>query len=79
MKYFSRLFLLPVLLLLNIAFASISFADITKDMRAVMKVLSSQSCAHGMGKLFSENHEIMVLLIGNAFVEKNLALNRQNN
>lgn len=73
MKYFYRLFLLPVLLILNIAFASISFADITKDMRAVMKVLSSQSCAQGMGKLFSENHEIMVLLIGNAFVEKNFS------
>ena len=73
MKYFSRLFLLPVLLLLNIAFASISFADITKDMRAVMKVLSSQSCAQGMGNLFSKNHEIFVLLLGDTIVEKNFS------
>jgi len=73
MQYFARLFLLPVFLLLNIAFASSSFADITKDMRAYMKVFSSQSCTKGIGKLFSENHEIMVLLMGNAFVEKNFS------
>jgi hypothetical protein len=73
MQYFSRLFLLPFFLLLNIAFASSSFADITKDMRAYMKVFSSQSCTQGIGKLFSENHEIMVLLMGNAFVEKNFS------
>ena len=71
MQYFSRLFFLPVLLLLNIAFASSSFADITKDMRAIMKVFSSQSCAQGMGNLFSKNHEIFVLLLGDTIVENN--------
>ena len=71
MQYFSRLFFLPVLLLLNIAFASSSFADITKDMRAIMKVFSSKSCAQGMGNLFSKNHEIFVLLLGDTIVENN--------
>ena len=73
MKYFSRLFLLPVFLLLNVAFANSSFADITKDMRAIMKVFTSQSCAQGIGKLFSENHEILVLLLGDTLVEKNFS------
>ena len=73
MKYFSRLFLLPVFLILNVAFANSSFADITKDMRAIMKVFTSQSCAQGIGKLFSENHEILVLLLGDTLVEKNFS------
>jgi len=73
MKYFSRLFLLPVFLILNVAFANSSFANITKDMRAIMKVFTSQSCAQGIGKLFSENHEILVLLLGDTLVEKNFS------
>ena len=73
MKYFSRLFLLPVFLILNVAFANSSFANITKDMRAIMKVFTSQSCAQGIGKLFSENHEILVILLGDTLVEKNFS------
>ena len=51
--------------------ASTTAADITKDMRAIVKVFSNQSCTAGIGKLFSENHEIMVLLLGDSFVDKN--------
>ena len=78
MKFFSkepsvvsRSTLLPILLSLNVMFASATFADITKDMREMFKVLSNQSCVAGMGKLFSEHHEIMVLLLGDSFVDKN--------
>lgn len=67
----SRSILLPILFLLNILFATNALADITKDMRAMVKVFSNQSCAAGLGKLFSENHEIMVLIIGDSFVDKN--------
>jgi len=67
----TRSILLPILILINMMFASTTFADITKDMRAILKVFSNQSCAAGMGKLFSENHEIMVLILGDSLVDKN--------
>ena len=67
----SRSILLPILLVLNMLFASATFADITKDMREVFKVLSNQSCTARMGKFFSEHHEIMVLLLGDTFVDRN--------
>lgn len=67
----SRSILLPILFILNMMVASTTAADITKDMRAIVKVFSNQSCTAGIGKLFSENHEIMVLLLGDSFVDKN--------
>ena len=67
----SRSILLPTLFILNMMFAGTTSADITKDMRAMLKVFSNQSCTAGIGKLFSENHEIMVLLLGDSFVDKN--------
>ena len=66
-----RTILLLMLLFSSMIIPSTASADIENDIRQLIKKYSNQVCIAEITKIYSENHEIMVLILGDRFVDEN--------